>query len=151
MIKTMLYQLKAAGHTIVMSIHEMHQVEEMADRLVMINHGKRVLYGSVDEVRQRYAENAVTVSGTGDWQALPGVRSVKAANHGHVVTLLLDEHTTPDAVMQRLATDPAYHVRSFALAVPSLNDIFIRVAGESPAEAEAAESQREGRTARVRQ
>jgi len=59
MIKNLIYQFKAQGKTIVMSIHEMHQVEEMADRLLMINHGKRVLYGSVDEVRHQFSENAV--------------------------------------------------------------------------------------------
>src|SRR5260221_367958 len=82
MIKNMLFKLKSQGSTIVMSIHEMRQVEEMADRLVMIDHGKRVLYGSVDEVRQHYAENAVIVSGQGDWARLPGVHSVKADETG---------------------------------------------------------------------
>src|SRR5258708_10747875 len=74
MIKNMIYKLKARGRTVVMSIHEMHQVEEMADRLLMIDQGRRVLYGSVDEVRQQYAENAVVVTGQGDWRKLPGVR-----------------------------------------------------------------------------
>jgi ABC-2 type transport system ATP-binding protein len=129
MIKTMLYKLKAQGKSIVMSIHEMHQVEEMADRLLMIDRGKRVLYGPVDEVRQQYAENAVVVSGEGDWQKLPGVRSVKIDETGRSVMLMLDDRTKPDDIMQALAVSPDYKVRSFALAVPSLNDIFIRVAG----------------------
>jgi ABC-2 type transport system ATP-binding protein len=109
----------------------MHQVEEMADRLLMINQGRRVLYGSVDEVRQQYAENAVVVSGDGDWQVLPGVRSVKANEGGRTYTLYLDDHTSPDSILQVVATNPAYHLHSFALAVPSLNDIFIRVAGNN--------------------
>ncbi len=131
MIKTMIYKLKSQGHTIVMSIHEMHQVEEMADRLLMINQGRRVLYGSVDEVRQQYAENAVVVSGEGDWQALPGVVSVKPIEAGRAYFLKLDEQVSPDHILQTVATSPAYHLRSFALAVPSLNDIFIRVAGNN--------------------
>lgn len=133
LIKSMIYKLKAQGKTIVMSIHEMHQVEEMADRLLMIDHGQRVLYGSVDEVRQQYAENAVVVSGQGEWQKLPGVRYVKSDEAGRSVTLMLDDHTTPDDIMQALAVSPNYKVRSFALAVPSLNDIFIRVAGANGA------------------
>jgi ABC-2 type transport system ATP-binding protein len=131
MIKTMIYKLKAQGHTIVMSIHEMHQVEEMADRLLMINQGRRVLYGSVDEVRQQYAENAVVVSGEGDWQALRGVRNVKQNEAGRSYTLQLDDQTKPDDILQAVAASSAYHLRSFALAVPSLNDIFIRVAGNN--------------------
>jgi ABC-2 type transport system ATP-binding protein len=127
MIKNMIYKLKRQGTTIVMSIHEMHQVEEMADRLLMVNRGKRVLYGSVDEVRQQYAENAVIVSGEGNWSALPGVREVIPDETGRQVTLKLDDSTTPDTVMHTLAVNPDYKVRSFALAVPRLNDIFIRV------------------------
>jgi ABC-2 type transport system ATP-binding protein len=129
MIKNMIYSLKAKGHTVVMSLHEMHQVEEMADRLLMIDHGQRVLYGSVDEVRQNYAENAVRVSGEGDWIKLPGVIAVKPDDGGRGFTLMLNEHTTPDDIMQAVAVNPNYHIRSFALALPSLNDIFIRVAG----------------------
>jgi ABC-2 type transport system ATP-binding protein len=90
------------------------------------------LYGPVDEVRQQYAENAVIVSGTGDWAALPGVQTVIPDEAGRSVTLKLDDHTTPDQIMQLVATSPNYHIRSFALAVPRLNDIFIRVAGGVP-------------------
>lgn len=130
-IKNKIYELKRNGTTVVMSIHEMHQVEEMADRLLMYNHGKRVLYGSVDEVRNQYAENAVIVSGQGEWSQLPGVVEVKPEDSGRAFMLKLNNDTTPDMVMQAMATRPDYHVRSFALAVPRLNDIFIRVAGDN--------------------
>ncbi|MCS6870362.1 MAG: ATP-binding cassette domain-containing protein [Anaerolineae bacterium] len=128
-IKNMIFRLRSEGATIVMSIHEMHQVEEMADRLLMIHQGRRVLYGEVDEVRQRYAENAVIVSGQGNWAALRGVMRVQPDETGRNVTLYLDNQTTPDQVMAELANSPNYSVRSFAIAVPRLNDIFIRVAG----------------------
>lgn len=132
LIKKIIYDLKAHGTTIVMSIHEMHQVEEMADRLLMMDRGQRMLYGSVDEVRQQYAENAVIVAGQGDWARLPGVASIsKTDESGRSYKLMLDTGTTPDQIMQRMAADPNTHVTSFALAVPSLNDIFIRVAGHS--------------------
>ncbi len=128
-IKNMIFRLRSEGATVVMSIHEMHQVEEMADRLLMIHQGRRVLYGEVDEVRQRYAENAVIVSGQGDWAALKGVIGVQPDENGRNITLHLDDQTTPDQIMATLANDPNYSIRSFALAVPRLNDIFIRVAG----------------------
>jgi ABC-2 type transport system ATP-binding protein len=134
MIKNMIYKLKSEGTTIVMSIHEMHQVEEMSDRLLMYNHGKRVLYGAVDDVRQQYAENAVLVSVQGDTSRLsqlPGVISVQPEENGRSYKLTLAQGTTSDDIMHHMAADPALHVRSFALAVPRLNDIFIRVAGSN--------------------
>lgn len=129
LIKNTIYKLKAQGTTIVMSIHEMHQVEEMADRLLMINKGHRVLYGSVDAVRQQYADNAVVVSGEGNWANLPGITKVIAEDNGRSFKLMLADNVTPDDIMHTMASAPDIHVRSFALDVPRLNDIFIRVAG----------------------
>ena len=129
MIKDLLYQMSGEGVTIVMSTHQMPQVEAMADRLLMIDHGHRMLYGAVDEVRQRFAKNAIVVEGEGDWAALAGVTSVEHGENGREVLLHLAEHVTPDDVIGAMAAGAAYHVRRFELAVPSLNEIFLEVAG----------------------
>ena len=42
---------------------------------------------------------------------------------------LAQDGATPDSIMQSLATNSGYQVRRFELAVPSLTDIFIQVAG----------------------
>jgi ABC-2 type transport system ATP-binding protein len=125
LIKEMIYEMKAQGKTIIMSTHMMHQVEEMADRLLMMNHGGRVLYGPVDEVREQFALNAVYIDGQGDWAALPGVARVQV--DGKETELLLKENTSPDDLLTRLAGNPAYQVTRFQVAVPSLDDIFITV------------------------
>ncbi|MBE7512371.1 MAG: hypothetical protein HS103_06100 [Anaerolineales bacterium] len=117
MVKGMIYRMRDEGRTVIMSIHEMHQVEEMADRLIMINKGKRVLYGSVDEVRGQYAENAVIISGKGDWGAIPGVVSIHSNDGGRAVTLKLDAGVTPIRSCVMLPTSPIIRLR--ALPVPS--------------------------------
>ena len=101
----------------------------MADRMLMIDQGKRVLYGGVDEVRQRFAKNAIIVEGDGDWDALTGVTSVEANDNGRGALLHLAAGVTPDDVMEAMAIGADYSVRRFELAVPSLNEIFIQVAG----------------------
>lgn len=128
LIKDLLYEMNDEGVTIIMSTHQMHQIEEMADRMLMINKGKRVLYGKVNEVRQNLAKNAVIVEGEGDWAALAGVTSVEPQN-GNASLLHLAEGVTPDDVMEAMAIGANYHVRRFELAVPSLNEVFIQVAG----------------------
>jgi len=90
-----------------------------------------VLYGPVDEVRDRFAMNAVIVQGEGDWASVPGVQSVEVDETGREFTLHLADGVTSDDVMQALAISPDHRVRSFTLAVPSLNDIFIQVAGRN--------------------
>ena len=129
LIKDLLYEMNREGVSIVMSTHQMQQIEEMANRLLMVDKGKSVLYGDVQEVRQRFATNAVVVEGEGDWAALRGVSAVEPGENGREVLLRLAEHVTPDDVMSALAAGTDYHVRRFELAVPRLDEIFIQVAG----------------------
>lgn len=130
-IKDLILQMKARGTAIIMSTHQMNQVEEMADRLLMINRGKQALYGPVAEVRRQHALHAVVVEGQGDWTALPGVTRVEQRNNGRdgVVLHLADDFTSND-LLAAIAAAPNTDIERFALAVPSLNDIFIQVAGE---------------------
>jgi ABC-2 type transport system ATP-binding protein len=127
-LKDLLLDFKAKGGSIVMSTHQMYQVEEMADRLLMIDRGQQKLYGPVDEIRRRYALHAIVVEGSGNWAALPGVERVEAVENGRQAALLhLQASATPDSVLAAIAAAPEIHIERFELAVPSLNDIFIRV------------------------
>ncbi len=131
-IKRLLTDMRSAGTAVVMSTHQMQQVEEMADRLLMIDRGQQRLYGQVDAVREQYAAHAIIVEGQGDWARLPGVLSVepvRATNGdgGGSVLLRLDEHATTDSVLAAIAAAGDMRIRRFELAVPSLNDIFIQV------------------------
>ncbi len=127
-MQDLLLDFKKRGKAIVMSTHQMQQVEEMCDRLLMINKGEQKLYGKVDEVRQQYALPAVRVEGQGDWSKLAGVDHVEASENGHQATLLyLKPNITPDNVLAEIAARADMHIRAFELAVPSLNDIFVQV------------------------
>ncbi len=127
LIKDIIYEMRSNGTTIMMSTHQMHTIEAMADRMLMISKGERVLYGKVDDVRQRYAHNAVLVQGSGDWQALEGVQHVEERGRDSVVLHLHDD-VAPDTVMARLANQSGYHIRRYELAIPGLDEIFIEVA-----------------------
>jgi len=127
-LKDLLLDFKARGGTIVMSTHQMYQVEEMADRLLMIDRGQQKLYGPVEEIRRQYAIHAIIVEGQGNWAALPGVERVEHIENGRRAEMLyLRANMTPDQVLAAIATSPNTNIERFELAVPSLNDIFIRV------------------------
>jgi ABC-2 type transport system ATP-binding protein len=127
-VQDLLLNFRKRGGAVVMSTHQMYQVEEMADRLLMINRGQQKLYGTVDEVRRQYALPAVIVEGEGDWATLGGVARIEPSENGRAGDLLyLKPGTTPDAVLGEMARRDDMHVRRFELAVPRLNDIFIQV------------------------
>jgi ABC-2 type transport system ATP-binding protein len=121
----LLLDISKQGATVVMSTHQMFQVEELCDRLLMINRGQVALYGPVNEVRRRYALHAVEIEGSGDWTQVPGVAQVEHHNGGAL--LHLAPNVTANDLMRALASTPGLTVEKFAMAVPRLNDIFIRV------------------------
>ncbi|NIP28091.1 MAG: ATP-binding cassette domain-containing protein, partial [Phycisphaerae bacterium] len=101
LIRGMLIQMREEGKTIIMSTHQMHQVEMMCDRIALINKGNVVLNGRVQEVRRSFAGNTVEVSGTGPIDALPGVAHAEISNGAHHLTL--SEETTPQEFLRTLA------------------------------------------------
>lgn len=125
-VKDLLLSFRADGGTIVMSTHQMWQVEEMADRLLMIDRGAQKLYGRLEDIRQQYALHAIVVEGQGDWAALPGVDHIEH-NGREGTTLYLKPEATSASVLAAIATAADMTIDRFELAIPSLNDIFIQV------------------------
>jgi ABC-2 type transport system ATP-binding protein len=129
-IKEMLQEMRERGKAIIMSTHQMFQVEEMADRLMMIERGRQALYGPVDTVRRQYASHAVVVEGQGNWQQLNAVERVERdRDNQKAVVLYLKPEATSNELLAEIAATPDTNIERFELAVPSLNDIFIEVAG----------------------
>jgi sodium transport system ATP-binding protein len=52
-LRRLLGHLRAQGKCIVLSSHIMPEVEQLADRIVIVAHGKSVTEGTADEIRQR--------------------------------------------------------------------------------------------------
>lgn len=130
-IKDLLENLREQGTAIIMSTHQMNQIEEMADRMLMISHGQRKLYGEVDEIRKEYAQHAIIVEGQGKWDTLNGVAGVENLDGRSGAKLLhLEPATTMDSVLAEIAQSSETNVERFERAIPSLDEIFIRVAGE---------------------
>src|SRR5690606_32111444 len=114
----------------VMSTHQMHQIEELAQRLLMISRGEQKLYGPVADIRRQFAQHAIIVEGEGQWDRLQGVERVVMHDNGRQEAMLyLQPQATADEVLGAIARADDMTVRRFELALPSLNDIFIEVAG----------------------
>jgi ABC-2 type transport system ATP-binding protein len=127
LLKDIIRELKNRGKTIIMSTHLMNDIEELCDRLLMINKGRAVLYGSVAEVKSKYRNNAVLVEAKGDLGAIEGVTGI--VPHNGALELKLDANTTPQMVLERLVKKGIV-INRFELSMPSLTEIFIKVVGD---------------------
>lgn len=115
----------AAGKAIIMSTHLMYQVEAMCDRIVLIDRGRVVLYGPVDQIKREFSTNAILVYGQADFAALPGVLDARQENSHWRLSLAPD--ATAQDVFRELAQQEDARIERFELAEPSLDDIFVTV------------------------
>jgi ABC-type uncharacterized transport system ATPase subunit len=96
------------------------------------------LYGKVDEIKRRFAGNAVIIEGQGDFSQIPGVLQVREQNGGW--HLALAPTASPQDVFRSLAGRPDVKIDRFEIAEASLDDIFIMVVkGEVEREVESGE------------
>ena len=130
LVKDLMDELRRDGTTIIMSTHMMHQVEELCDRIVLINRGRNVLYGPLNQIRRAYAGHAVLVRVDGPMPKVSGVEVT--LQHNGSVQLNLSDDTTPQDVLAQLVNSQA-NVEQFEIAAPGLDEIFIQAVGGDPA------------------
>jgi len=125
MVKEILVQQRDEGKAIIMSTHQMNQVEELCDRILLINHGHQVLYGTLEEIQDQFASRDILVSPR---SALPstikGVTEIREKNGRYL--LALEDDIEPHQVLTDLVKN-GIEMSAFEVAVPPLNQIFIQV------------------------
>ncbi len=129
LLKSILLEEQERGKTIILSTHDMNQVEAMCQRILLINRGRSVLYGPLAQIKDRYAEHAVHVECDSLPAALRGVRHWEQRNHRY--ELLLEPEASPQDVLRQLVAAGTV-VRRFEVATPPLEDIFITVVEGAP-------------------
>ena len=125
-IQNIIGNLRDEGKAIILSTHQMNKVEELCDRVLMINKGRTVLYGDLKEIRADFRRNSVQVAADGELGDLPGVIDRKQNNGS--VELVLAPGTTPQNILDQLR-DRGVTINRFEVTTPSLNEIFLNLAG----------------------
>jgi ABC-2 type transport system ATP-binding protein len=128
LLKGMFIDLRNQGKAVILSTHQMNQVEELCDRILMVNNGRAVLYGGLAEIKSRYQNNAVILDFKGELGEIPGVAEKRI--HKGYVELVLDGKTTPQQLLERLVSRGIV-INRFEIATPPLNQIFLEVVGKS--------------------
>jgi ABC-2 type transport system ATP-binding protein len=124
LIKDEIYRLSQKGSTIIFSTHRMEQVEEICDHIVLVNLGKKILDGSVQQVKNDFKENKFNIQ-------LSGVPSIVESQVFEVIdqkanklSVMINEGFKSNDVL-RYFIDRQINIESFTEILPSLNDIFI--------------------------
>jgi len=123
-----LMDLKAGGTTVLLSTHIMEHAERLCDRLLLIDHGREVVSGTVAEVKAAYGRNSVQIEFDGDASFVAALSCVRGVTeYPRWLEVELASAGASSALYSALAG--RLEVRRFELVAPSLHRIFLRLAG----------------------
>ncbi len=125
LIKDEIFKLAKSGTTIIFSTHRMEQVEEICDKIVLVNKGKKILDGSVAQVKDDFKEHIFKIG----FDELPPQFSSQSFDiinsKGNFLNVKIKDGNKPVQVLQEFLDHKA-SIHSFNEVLPSLNDIFIK-------------------------
>lgn len=130
MIKDEISRLQSLGTTIIFSTHRMEQVEEICERMVLINKGQNVLEGNVEEIRKSNRKHLFRLISEGDLPITFPSQFNESNRAGKKVEFYPNQNVTSSDLL-RYFLDQNIHVTSFEEIFPSINDIFIQTVEKS--------------------
>lgn len=124
LIQDEIFRLRDEGVTILFSTHRMEQVEEMCENIILIHHGRNILEGNVQAIRNQYKENLYEVQFAG---RLPetfgeGIELVKTDQL--YATFRVPTMESPNHLLRYLM-QAGCEIHGFREILPSINEIFI--------------------------
>ncbi len=126
LIKDEIYGLAQRGSTIIFSTHRMEQVEEICDHIVLVNLGKKILDGSVQNIKNEFKENKFKVYLSESPSALTtNAFEVIDQKANNFIVKIKDGFKSNDVL--KYFIDNNINVEGFNEILPSLNEIFIQL------------------------
>jgi ABC-2 type transport system ATP-binding protein len=132
LIKDEIYNLAKSGSTIIFSTHRMEQVEEICDHIILVNKGRKILDGSVQQVKQQFKENLFSIGldtipesgSSGSFEVI--------GRKDNTLVVKINQGYRPNDVLQYFLSQNV-GISYFSELLPSLNDIFIKLVEGTPA------------------
>ena len=134
LIKDEIFRLALEGRTIIFSTHRMEQVEEICDHIILVNKGRKILDGTVRQVRQDFKEHLYRISF--EQEVLPEHLAIhlfelKGRKNNELTIRKTEGYSTNEILSYFIGQGLV--IQSFHELLPSLNDIFIRLVEEGQA------------------
>ena len=127
-IKDIIFELSQQGKTIIFSTHRMEQVEEICSQIVLINSGKKILEGTVSNIKHQFKENIfkIEIETIEDFIVQSPAFEVinKLANNNYIIKIN-NGYNNNDILTYFMNQQCIIH--TFQEILPSLNEIFIKL------------------------
>jgi ABC-2 type transport system ATP-binding protein len=114
------------GATVIMVTHRMDEVEQLCDRILLLKDGSAALYGKIDEVKEQFGSQVITLNYSGKLPANDKLYKV-TKRLPHYAELAWPNNVTTDEILRFLANQHDLHLTTFDIRLPSLNEIFLEM------------------------
>lgn len=137
LLRNEILRLRDEGSTIIFSTHNMGSVEEICDNITLLNHGRNILTGNVDELRRRFSDGRYTIDFKGDpkklLESMKPLLTESAFEQAPYERLRLKMHLAPDATLRDAISvaNSVVEISAVNETIASMNDIFIETVGKS--------------------
>ncbi len=125
LLREEILELHRKGTTIILSTHRMEQVEEFCQRIALINRGKNVLMGEVQDLRQQFKENIFEFS----FETLPSDEILKeyeqVVTHANTLSIQLQNIAEANAFVVKMIK-MGHILTAMKEVLPGMNEIFIK-------------------------
>ena len=122
LMKEVIRERQQRGAAVIFSTHIMSDVEELCERVVLIDQGSVLVYGPLMELKRSRGARSVRVTAERAPERIENVTS--AVGRDGSFEYLVEEGATPQTVL-RAFLDAGIAVERFEVALPTLNEIFI--------------------------
>lgn len=130
LIRDEILELKEKGTTILFSSHRMETVEELCDYVALINNSKKILDGSVKEIRHKFKEGKykikitdISITDINQLIQLKQIDKVIQNDNEYSFSITISDQENQKSLITELSTKGT--IISFYEEIPSMNQVFI--------------------------
>jgi ABC-2 type transport system ATP-binding protein len=129
--KEIIRELRDGGTTVLLSAHQMNMVEELCDSIFLINHGREVLSGKLQAIKESYKEDIVELrydpaEDSGFLKQIPGLRILR--EEPGLVVMRYSGSAAINALLQEFVSKLT--VKAITVEKPPLHEIFVETVRE---------------------
>lgn len=127
LIKEEIFELARKGTTIIFSTHRMEQVEEICRNIVLVNKGKKILDGPVDQIKQNFKKHEFSITLSGIPEEIPEQETTSfliEKVQEQTLIIKLKEGSSNNEVLQYFM-QKGYGINNFREILPGINEVFI--------------------------
>lgn len=117
---------KENGTTVILTTHDMQDIEALTERILLIGKGKILLDGSLGELKKRYSgKKLISIEYTGQLPSLPDAVKVEKNLDGHAELLLETEQMSVSSLIETLSKN--VEIRDFSAVGETIEETVVRL------------------------